>query len=75
MPRCSRKYTKGHKVVKSYADGGEVKSDYPKPTYVEAVKDRVKEVLGLGPKHVKKEGMTGEAVKATQERHERMKEI
>ena len=36
-----------------YANGGQVKSEYEKPTYWQAVKDRTKEVLGLAPKAVK----------------------
>lgn len=35
-------------MKRKYADGGKVKPEYPKPTYMGAVKDRVKEMVGLG---------------------------
>lgn len=41
-----RKFDKGHKQVKCYADGGEVKKEWPEPSYMEAVKDRVKSLVG-----------------------------
>lgn len=54
-PPRNRNASKGHGPVKampgygrslgSFADGGKVKGEYPKPSYMEAVKDRVKEIF------------------------------
>lgn len=55
--------------VHKYADGGKVKPEYEKPTYMGAVKDRVKELAGLGPKAVKdNSGLTGNAARALTDR-------
>ena len=64
----THKYGNGGRV-KNYADGGEVE----KPTYMGAVKDRVKEVMGLGPKAVKENsGLTGNAARALKDRKKQL---
>lgn len=54
-----------------YADGGKVKAqdEVEKPTYMQALKDRTKEVLGLAPYAVKSnEGDLGKAARALEGR-------
>lgn len=44
---------------KGYKDGGKV--EYPKPTYMGSVKERVKEMVGAGIKNSTPKAVTGDA--------------